>query len=114
MPAWIPYTVLRLVLFGATFALIHTLLIQHPMRPMVAPLIAAVGAMIVSLTVAYIFFPKLRNRVSQEFAESRERSKQRAQGVLEIDERGVDELAEDDTIDDQPVGKPDDQPVDDK
>lgn len=99
MPAWIPYTALRLVLFGGSFALVYALLAPYPMAPLMAPLIAGVAAMMLSLSVAYIFFPQLRNRVSLEFAESRERSRQRAAGVLETEERGEDELVEDEFVD---------------
>lgn len=95
MPAWIPYTLLRVVLFAGTFAIVYGLLTPYPLPPMTAPLIAGAAAVIVSLSVAYIFFPRLRDRVSVEFAASRERSRQKADGVATSDERGVDERAED-------------------
>lgn len=99
MPAWIPYTALRLALFGGSFALVYVLLTPYPMAPLVAPLLAGVAAMIVSLSVSYIFFARLRHRVALEFAESRERSRKRAEGSIEVDERGEDELVEDDLVD---------------
>jgi hypothetical protein len=95
VPAWIPYTLLRLALFGGTFALVYVLLAPYPLPPMVAPLVAAVAAVIVSLTISYIFFPTLRNRVSTEFAASRERSRANAEQAPASDERGADERAED-------------------
>jgi hypothetical protein len=95
VPAWIPYTLLRLALFGGTFALVYLLLTSYALPTMMDALIAAVAAVIVSLTVAYIFFPTLRNRVSSEFAASRERSREKAGVASDGDERGVDERAED-------------------
>ncbi|MGN6272297.1 MAG: DUF4229 domain-containing protein [Protaetiibacter sp.] len=94
MPAWIPYTLLRLALFGGTFALVFALLGRFALPTMMVALIAGVAAVIVSLTVSYIFFPTLRNRVATEFAASRERSRQKA-GAPSADERGPDERAED-------------------
>jgi uncharacterized protein YacL len=94
VPAWIPYTLLRLALFGGTFALVYALLAAYALPAMMAPMLAAIAAVIVSLTVSYIFFPTLRNRVAAEFAASRERSRQKA-GAPTSDERGPDEHAED-------------------
>ncbi|MCS0499729.1 DUF4229 domain-containing protein [Protaetiibacter mangrovi] len=85
MPAWIPYTLLRLALFGGTFALLYLVGLPY--------WLAAIVATVIGLTVAYIFFPTLRNRVSTEFAEGRERA--RAKQAPVSDERGVDERAED-------------------
>lgn len=89
MPAWIPYTLLRLALFGGTFALLYALGLHY--------VLAAVVAAVVGLTVSYIFFPKLRNRVSEELAARREASRAKAEAeVRSTDaERGVDERAED-------------------
>ena len=85
MPAWIPYTLLRLALFGGTFALLWFLRVDYWW--------AAIAAAVVGLTVSYIFFPTLRDRVAFELAESRER---RAGGsAVRTEERGVDEEAED-------------------
>ncbi len=88
MPAWIPYTLLRLALFGGTFALLMVLGLDYWW--------AAIAAAVVGLTVSYIFFPTLRNRVSTELAESRARraGADTASPVV-TDERGVDEQAED-------------------
>ena len=87
MPAWIPYTLLRLALFGGTFALLWYLGLDY--------LWAAIAAAVVGLTVSYIFFPTLRNRVSIELAESRERRAAADGDAPRIDDRGVDEEAED-------------------
>lgn len=88
MPAWIPYTLLRLALFGGTFALLWYLGLDY--------LWAALAAAVVGLTVSYIFFPTLRNRVSTELAESREkRSGADERTTAPADDRGVDEEAED-------------------
>jgi hypothetical protein len=95
VPAWIPYTLLRLALFGATFALVFVLLNPYALPTMVAVLVAATAAVIVSLTVSYIFFSTLRGRVATEFAASRERSRAKAGTASAADERGVDERAED-------------------
>lgn len=89
MTAWIPYTLLRLALFGGTFTILYLLGLHY--------LLAAAVAAIVGLTVSYIFFPKLRNRVSEEFAARREAAREKdAARVRDLDsERGVDERAED-------------------
>lgn len=87
MPAWIPYTLLRLALFGAVFAILYLLGLHY--------LLAAAVAAVVGLTVSYIFFPRLRNRVSEEFAASREAARAKAERTDAADERGVDERAED-------------------
>lgn len=99
MPAWIPYTLLRLALFGGGFALFYVLLTPYPMPPLVAPLIAGVGAMLLSVSITYIFFSGLRTRVALEFAEARERDRKRADGTRDADERGEDELVEDEYVD---------------
>lgn len=88
MPAWIPYTLLRLALFGGTFAILYLLGVPY--------LWAAIAAAVVGLTLSYIFFPTLRHRVSAELAESRARRGAADEGTaLRTDERGVDEAAED-------------------
>lgn len=100
MPAWIPYTLLRFALFGGTFAIVFGLLGNYPLPFMVAPLLAAVAATLVSLSVTYIFFSRLRDRVSAEFAASRERSRQKEAGIATVDDRGEDELIEDTLVED--------------
>jgi ABC-type bacteriocin/lantibiotic exporter with double-glycine peptidase domain len=89
VPAWIPYTLLRLALFGGTFALLWFLGVDY--------LWAAIAAAVVGLTVSYIFFPTLRHRVAAELAESRERrnAEAAASSPVQHDDRGVDEEAED-------------------
>ena len=89
MPAWIPYTALRLGLFGATFALLMLLQVHY--------VVAAAAGAVVGLTISYIFFPTLRDRVSEELAASRERRSAAADAddAQRIAERGVDEQAED-------------------
>jgi hypothetical protein len=87
VPAWIPYTLLRLALFGATFTILYLLGLHY--------LLAAAAAAVVGLTVSYIFFPKLRHRVSEQFAASRESSRARASASADADTRGPDERAED-------------------
>lgn len=87
MPAWIPYTLLRLALFGGTFALLWFLGLDY--------LWAAIAAAVVGLTVSYIFFPTLRNRVASELAESRARRTAQDAEAVRPDDRGVDEEAED-------------------
>ena len=87
MPAWIPYTLLRLALFGGTFAILFLLGLDY--------LWAAIAAAVVGLTVSYIFFPTLRHRVAAELADSRARRAAAADASVRTDERGVDEAAED-------------------
>jgi len=95
VPAWIPYTLLRLALLGGTFALVFVLLGRYALPTTMVAVVAALAGAIVSLTVSYIFFPKLRARVGAEFAASRERSRATAGTASADDERGVDERAED-------------------
>ncbi|AYF98100.1 DUF4229 domain-containing protein [Protaetiibacter intestinalis] len=85
MPAWIPYTLLRIALFGGTFALLYLLNVWY--------WLAAIVAAVVGLTVSYIFFPTLRTRVATELAESRARRAEAS--PASADDRGVDERAED-------------------
>lgn len=88
MPAWIPYTLLRLALFGGTFAILVLLGLDY--------LWAAIAAAVVGFTVSYIFFPTLRNRVATELADNRARRAAADDGATaRTDERGVDEAAED-------------------
>ncbi len=85
MPAWIPYTLLRLALFGGVFALLIVLRVDY--------WLAAIVAAIIGLTVSYIFFAPLHRKVTDEMAASR---RKRGKAVdPDADERGVDELAED-------------------
>ncbi|QEO08819.1 DUF4229 domain-containing protein [Protaetiibacter larvae] len=85
MPAWIPYTLLRLALFGVTFIVLWVLHLEY--------WLAAIVAAVVGLTVSYIFFPGLRNRVAEELAASRERRGGSPEGPAS--DAGVDEQAED-------------------
>ncbi len=85
MPAWIPYTVLRLALFGGVFVILWLLQVPY--------WIAAIAAAIIGLTVSYIFFPGLRDRVARELAERRDR--RRADHAEPDEARGEDEHAED-------------------
>jgi len=94
VPTWIPYTLLRLALFGGVFALVFALLASYGIPTITVAVISAAVAAVVSLTVSYIFFARLRNRVATELAESRERHRAAA-GLASGDDRGVDELAED-------------------
>ena len=87
MPAWIPYTLLRLALFGGTFVILYLLGLDY--------LWAAIAAAVVGLTVSYIVFPTLRTRVSVELADCRARRAAAADASVHTDERGVDEAAED-------------------
>ncbi len=89
MPAWIPYTLLRLALFGGVFALLLVLGLHY--------LLAAAVAAVIGFTVSYIFFPTLRNRVGAEFAARREAARAKADSAPRdvTAERGVDERAED-------------------
>lgn len=95
MPAWIPYTLLRLALFGGTFALVYVLLAPYGLSTMMVAAVAAVAAALVSLSVSYIFFAPLRNRVSEEFAVRRERGRAKEAEAAAPAERGEDERAED-------------------
>lgn len=84
MPAWIPYTLLRLALFGGVFALLWLLGIDY--------WLAAIFAAVIGLTVSYIFFAPLHSRVTDEIAASR---KAKGREPKAENERGEDELAED-------------------
>ncbi len=84
MPAWIPYTLLRLALFGGVFALLWLLGIDY--------WLAAIFAAVIGLTVSYIFFAPLHSRVTDEIAASRAAKGREPKAE---NERGEDELAED-------------------
>jgi membrane protein implicated in regulation of membrane protease activity len=86
VPAWIPYTLLRLALFGGVFAVLWLLRVDY--------WLAAIFAAIISLTIAYIFFAPLHGRVSEEITASRRRTSPKKEERPE-EERGEDELAED-------------------
>lgn len=85
MPAWIPYTLLRLALFGGVFALLWWLGVDY--------WLAAIFAAVIGLTVSYIFFAPLHSKVSDDIAANRRKSAARPDP--QAGERGDDELAED-------------------
>lgn len=85
MPAWIPYTLLRLALFGGVFALLMVLGLEY--------WVAGIFAAIIGVTVSYIFFAPLHGRVTDDIAASRR--KRAATPDPQTGERGDDELAED-------------------
>lgn len=79
MRPWIVYSLLRLGIFAAVYALLVTFL-RLPLEslgiagfPIYA--IAALGAALISFAVSYIFFGKLRHQVAADIAERRERAR---------------------------------------
>ncbi len=75
MPAWIPYTLLRVGLF----AVIFVVLMLVGLEGWLAALLAAVIAFLVS----YIFFRGMRSRVATELAAARSRTDKRPDEVVE-------------------------------
>jgi hypothetical protein len=63
VPAWIPYTALRLGVFAAALALLLVLQVTW--------WIAAVAAAVIGFCVSYLFFPALRGRVALELHAAR-------------------------------------------
>lgn len=75
MNPWIQYSLVRLGIFGAAFAVLY-LLLPAPLASIgvvgfAVIVIAAVIAAIVALTLSYIFFGALRDRVAVDLAERR-------------------------------------------
>ncbi|KQV25714.1 MULTISPECIES: DUF4229 domain-containing protein [unclassified Microcella] len=75
MNPWIQYSLVRLGIFGAAFALLF-LVLPAPLESIgvvgfAVIVIAAVIAAVVALTVSYIFFGRLRDAVAADLAERR-------------------------------------------
>ena len=62
---WLAYTLLRLGLFAAVFAVLMLLGVEW--------WLSAIFAAVIGLLVAYIFFGRLRGQVAQELAQRRTR-----------------------------------------
>ena len=72
---WIQYSLVRLGIFGAAFAVLY-LVLPAPLESIgvvgfAVVAIAAVIAAVVALTVSYIFFGRLRDAVAVDLAERR-------------------------------------------
>ncbi|MBN9605389.1 MAG: DUF4229 domain-containing protein [Actinomycetales bacterium] len=65
MPAWIPYTAIRLGLFALVLAVL--LLLQVPWW------LAAIAAALIGFGLGYVLLAPLRERMAAELARSRER-----------------------------------------
>ena len=89
MSPWIQYTLVRLVLFGASFGL---LLATGRLDWWWAALIATV----ISMTVSYIFFSSLRDAVALDL------HARRTQPAVDTDAAAEDGAAEDATPEDTP------------
>lgn len=75
MNPWIQYSLVRLGIFGAAFVALY-LLLPAPLESIgvvgfAVVVIAAVIAAVIALTVSYIFFGALRDRVAVDLAERR-------------------------------------------
>lgn len=97
MNPWIKYSLVRLGLFGAAFALLF-LVLPAPLESVgitgfAVVVIAAVVAAIVALTVSYIFFARLRDAVAVDLAERRRRP------TVDPDAAAEDAAAEDAAVD---------------
>jgi membrane protein implicated in regulation of membrane protease activity len=76
---WIVYSLLRLGVFAAVFALLATYL-RLPLESMGIAgfpmyLLAALVAALISFAVSYIFFARLRHAVAADLADRRERAR---------------------------------------
>ncbi len=93
MNPWIQYSLVRLGIFGAAFAVLY-LLLPAPLESigvvgLAVIVIAAVVAAVIALTVSYIFFGALRDRVAIDLAERRRKP------VADPDAAAEDAAAED-------------------
>jgi membrane protein implicated in regulation of membrane protease activity len=77
MRPWIAYTLLRVGLFAALFALLFVLGLEW--------WLAAIIAAVLGFCVAYIFFRRLRERVAVDLAASRAGTDRRPDEVVEDD-----------------------------
>ncbi len=93
MNPWIQYSLVRLGIFGAAFAVLY-LVLPAPLESIgiegfAVIAIAAVIAAVVALTVSYIFFGRLRDAVAVDLAE------RRGKPVADPDADAEDAAAED-------------------
>jgi membrane protein implicated in regulation of membrane protease activity len=77
MRPWIAYTLLRVGLFAALFAVLFVLGLDW--------WLAAIIAAVLGFCVAYIFFRRLRERVAVDLAASRASTDRRPDEVVEDD-----------------------------
>lgn len=108
MSPWILYTLLRLGIFAAAFAVL-SLVMPAPLESIgivgfAAIVIAAVVAAIIALTVSYIFFGRLRDAVALDLAARRERPP--VDPDAEVEDALEDSVA-DSVSDSTPLRRPD-------
>jgi membrane protein implicated in regulation of membrane protease activity len=75
MPAWIPYTLVRVGLFAVFFTVLYVIGMEW--------WLAAVLAAALGFLVAYIFFRGLRGRVAGELAAARAGTDRRPDEIVE-------------------------------
>jgi hypothetical protein len=90
---WIQYSLVRLGIFLGAFAVLY-LLLPAPLESigvvgLAVVVIAAVIAAVIALTISYIFFGTLRDRVAVDLAE------RRAKPIVDPDAAAEDAAAED-------------------
>jgi len=78
VPAWIPYTLVRVGLFAVSLVLLMLLGVDVWLAALIA---AAIGFL-----VAYIFFRGLRTRVASELAAARANTDKRPDELVEDDD----------------------------
>jgi uncharacterized membrane protein len=77
VPAWIPYTLVRIGLFAALFVVLMLVGVEG--------WLAAILAAVIAFLVSYIFFRGMRARVAAELAESRSKTDKRPDEIAEDD-----------------------------
>lgn len=107
MRPWIVYSLLRLGIFAALFALLAVFL-RLPLQSMGIAgfahyMIAALAAALISLAISYIFFAKLRAAVATDIAERRARA---ARGEVDDDTAEEDALLDGDASADASAESP--------
>ena len=75
MPAWIPFTLVRVGLFAAVFVVLMLVGLEG--------WLAAIVAAIIAFLVSYIFFRGMRSRVATELADARTKTDKRPDEVVE-------------------------------
>lgn len=75
MPAWIPYTLVRVGLFAVVFVVLMLVGLEG--------WLAAILAAVIAFLVSYIFFRGMRSRVATELAAARANTDKRPDEVVE-------------------------------
>ena len=75
MPAWIPFTLVRVGLFAAVFVVLMLVGLEG--------WLAAIVAAILAFMVSFIFFRRMRSRVATQLSDARTKTDKRPDEVVE-------------------------------